>query len=279
MPPCRPMAEAAWCAQVSSSAAEIRSGQYEKVVLARYEAVHGIHRPLADVLAELEGKYPDSQVFAVWHSGQCFLGASPERLVSVSGETVDVDCLAGTEARGRTADEDEHLAAQLLESAKNRLEHEVVRAWIVEQLQTADVLDLTWPPTPQVKRLANVQHLHTPIRGRRREQQSVLDLVDELHPTPAVAGRPREKALAVIAERESLERGWYAGPVGWMNGRGEGQFAVALRSALVRGDTAYVFAGAGIMGDSNPALEWEETWMKMRAVRTALLPLEGRYSP
>ncbi len=264
-----------WEWAVARTAEDIRQGRYEKVVLARYELVEGIRQPLSQVMETLEDTYPDSQVFAIWNQGQCFLAASPERLVSVSGSRVDVDCLAGTIGRGRTPDEDAALERQLLASAKDRHEHEVVRACIIEQLQAAGVESVDYPKEPLIKKLANVQHLHTPIVAVRHPKQSVLDLLERLHPTPAVAGMPRDQALQVIRQREGMDRGWYAGPVGWMNARGDGQFAVALRSALVIENTAYLFAGAGIMGDSDPASEWQETKMKLRAVQSALTANNG----
>jgi isochorismate synthase len=264
-----------WEWAVARTAEDIRHGRYEKVVLARYELVEGIRKPLSRVLETLEATYPDSQVFAIWNQGQCFLAASPERLVSVSGSRVDVDCLAGTIGRGSTPDEDAALERKLLASAKDRHEHEVVRACITEQLQAARVRSIDYPKQPLIKKLANVQHLHTPIVAVRNPEQTVLDLVERLHPTPAVAGMPRDQALQVIRQREGMDRGWYAGPVGWMNARGEGQFAVALRCALVMEDNAYLFAGAGIMGDSDPASEWQETKMKLRAVQSALMANNG----
>lgn len=271
------VAKSEWKASVRETAANIRDGKYEKVVLARLETIHSQtgRFELPETLQFLEQKYPEGHIFAFWQDAECFLGASPERLVSVQGEQVLVDCLAGTIGRGDTQAEDDALAQALLNSAKDRREHEVVRTWILHQLSHVDV-DIGEASTlPTLKKLANVQHLHTPIRGQKGSELSLLDLVELLHPTPAVAGMPRDEALAVIRECERMERGWYAGAVGWMNGVGEGQFAVALRSALVRVNDAHLFAGAGIMGDSNPDYEWSETDMKLSTMRMALLQSQG----
>jgi isochorismate synthase len=208
-------------------------------------------------------------VFAVCGSDGCFLGASPERLCGVRGDQVFIDCLAGTRRRGQTPPEDELLAEQLMNSLKDRAEHEVVRRWIVNTV--ADITtDLAAPEVPRIKRLHNVQHLHTPITGRLRPGVGVLDVAERLHPTPAVAGVPRAAALEWIGRTESFDRGWYAGALGWIEPPGDGEFAVALRSALIRGDEAVLFAGAGIMGDSDPRDEWEETGWKLHPMLSVL---------
>jgi isochorismate synthase len=275
-----PSAERHWKDAVAETAADIRRGKFDKVVLARSErlAVTEGRFDLGQTLARLEQIYPGSHVFAFWEAGTCFLGASPERLVSLEGDDIVIDCLAGTTARGATPQEDAELAQQLLASRKDLHEHAVVRRWILEQLQRAGVTAIEWTDQPAIRKLANVQHLHTPIRAQRTQGMSVLDLVQVLHPTPAVAGVPREQALAVIESREGMDRGWYAGPIGWMTDRGDGQFAVALRSALVCGTEAHLFAGAGIMGDSDSDSEWKETEMKLSAIKSALLtPERGNF--
>ena len=124
----------------------------------------------------------------------------------------------------------------------------------------------------QLHRLAHVQHLLTPVLGRLRPQVDLLQVVDALHPTPAVGGLPRGKALGYIREHEQLDRGWYAAPVGWLNAEGDGEFAVALRSALIRGNQAHLFAGCGIVGESDPASEYQETCLKLRTIGEALRP-------
>ncbi len=181
--------------------------------------------------------------------------------------------LAGSIRRGVTDQEDHALGQQLLASAKDSGEHAVVVRVLAEGLR-AVCADVQTPPAPQLLRLHNVQHLHTPITARVRTGRSVLDLVERLHPTPAVGGYPREAALRLIRDREGLDRGWYAGPLGWVDARGEGEFAVALRSALLRGSEATLFAGCGIVADSQPESEYAESALKMRPLLAALGVLE-----
>jgi len=125
-------------------------------------------------------------------------------------------------------------------------------------------------PAARVIRLRHIQHLVTLVSGRLREQAGILDLVERLHPTPAVGGAPRELALALLEEEERLDRGWYAGPVGWLDRRGDGEFVVAIRSGVVNGASASLFTGCGIVADSEPAREWDESEVKLRALASAL---------
>jgi menaquinone-specific isochorismate synthase len=209
-------------------------------------------------------------LFAFGTADRCFLGATPERLVKLAGREVFVDCIAGSIARGVTDDEDERLAQVLLASEKDRTEHEVVVHAVKEAL--SGVCDELIRPsdTPKVVRSRNVQHLSTPLRGRLSGGNCVLDLVERLHPTPAVGGFPRDLALHAIREREGFDRGWYAGPLGWVNGNGEGEFAVAIRSALLAGNEATLYAGAGIVADSDPDAEYAETGLKLKPMLAAL---------
>ncbi|MDQ2809844.1 MAG: isochorismate synthase [Chloroflexota bacterium] len=263
-------ADSAWKAAVAAVAADIRAGALEKAVLARAVRVTSaeVFDPTA-VLRRLAAKYGDCYVFAVDRGGHCFLGATPERLVRQAGDRVLATCLAGTARRGATPTEDAELGAALLTSSKNREEHAVVARMLAEALG-AVCSDLQMPAAPVLLRLPNLQHLYTPIQGRLRPGIGLLDLVARLHPTPAVGGFPRATALAQIRAREGMDRGWYAGPVGWLDARGDGEFAVALRSALLDGATAQAFAGCGIMGDSDPDAEYAETQIKLRPILTAL---------
>ncbi len=258
-----------WTQAVSQTAADIRAGHYDKAVLARSVRVTGGGVSLAEVIGRLVTLFPEAHVFAMRQGSQWFVGATPERLVSVSGGGVNMDGLAGSTARGRTEEEDERLAQELRASEKNRAEHRAVVDWIVETIEGV-VTDVTYPDHPQIRRLANVQHLYTPIRGRLAKSASVFDLLARLHPTPAVAGVPRARALEVIARRETFYRGWYAGPIGWATPNGDGEFAVALRSGLLSASESVLFAGAGIMGDSHPDSEWAETIWKFEPMLQAL---------
>jgi isochorismate synthase len=218
--------------------------------------------------------YPGCSLFAVSNQGATFLGATPERLVRLQNGTVQVDCLAGTTGRGQTEDEDGRLGAELLENPKERSEHEVVLRMLEARL-AARCIDLRIPPEPALVKLRNVQHLYTPIAGSLLNGHSILSMVEELHPSPAVGGFPVDVAQRFIREREELDRGWYAGPIGWMNRSGEGEFAVAIRSALIRGSEATLFAGCGIMADSDPDSEYEESCLKLRSMLGILGGLPG----
>ena len=264
----------AWQATVANTAADIRAGRFEKVVLARTLRLQaGSPFDAAGALRALRVAYPSAYVFAVASGARCFLGATPELLVRLTGRDVEATCLAGSIGRGATAEEDERLARRLLDSAKDQVEHRIVVRAIQGAL--AAVCDdlLVGAGPPRLLRVANVQHLYTPVRGRLAGDRCVLDLVERLHPTPAVGGYPRDVALAAIREREGFDRGWYAGPVGWVGPAG-GEFAVAIRSALLAGDAATLYAGCGIVGDSDPAAEYAETGLKFRPMLAALARTE-----
>lgn len=259
-----------WRATVADAVADLRAGRLEKVVLAReVRARSATPFDPAATLDALRRDYPDTFVFAVARGGRTFLGASPERLVSLRGSTVAASALAGSAPRGKTPDEDAALGRALLASAKDREEHAVVarmiRAALAEVCAHVDA-----PEAPELMRLRNVQHLFTPVTGAVGGDVGVLDLVGRLHPTPALGGQPREAALAWIREREGLDRGWYGAPVGWVDARGQGEFAVAIRSALVGRYEASLFAGAGIVAASDPEREERETNIKLRAMLGAL---------
>jgi isochorismate synthase len=262
----------AWTALVGSVARGIRHGQLglEKVVLARAEQLEADQAvDPAIVLRNLTAAYPGCTVFAVGHREACFLGATPERLISLHGGSASTMALAGSIARGATPREDQQLADRLLRDPKERAEHAVVVGALrdgLAQVCTRIVADAE----PRVHKLQNVQHLLTPLRGQVTAGRGVLDLVERLHPTPAVGGFPRQPALELIRAFEGLDRGWYAGPIGWLNRDGEGDFVVGLRSALVRGASATLFAGCGIVADSNAAAEYTESGWKLRPMRAAL---------
>jgi isochorismate synthase len=261
-----------WCKQVDRTAKDIREGRFEKVVLARPATFVTPNHAVIDIrhsLSTLRANYPHSFVFGITWKGQCFLGASPERLAAAQNGLVSIDCLAGTAPRGENPEEDARLGEELLKSEKNRREHAVVVRWIRETVDEF-VVDVKLPPEPALKRLKNVQHLHTPLEAMLKPGATFLDLVERLHPTPAVAGVPQADALQVIRDREGFSRGWYAAPIGWLDLNGGGEFAVALRCALIQGEVAHLFAGAGIMGDSDPEAEWHETEMKMQPMKLAL---------
>jgi isochorismate synthase len=221
------------------------------------------------VLARLEAAYPACHVFAISRGRRTFLGATPERLVRLERGVVCATALAGSVRRGATPAEDAALVATLQASAKNRHEHEVVVRGLTHDLaELCDDVRAAAEPVPMTMR--NVHHLYTPVTARLRAGHDLLDLVARLHPTPAVGGLPRDAALEWLREHEGLDRGWYAAPVGWMGADGDGEFAVALRSALLDGESATLFAGCGVMSDSDPDDELAESELKLRPMLQAL---------
>lgn len=251
----------------------IRGGRLQKVVVAR--AAHVTARAAIDPVAwlvALRERFPGCTLFAIGEGDTVFLGASPERLVRVRGAQVETAAIAGTAPRGASHSSDRALGEALFDSRKNGDEH----AFVVRYLESvlADCCeDVVVDPEPRLLKTRTVQHLCTGLQARRRADApvSLLDLVARLHPTPAVAGAPREAALAWLAENEDVARGWFAGPVGFLQSDGDGEFAVALRSALVRGRGATAWAGAGIVARSEPKAEFTETELKLRTVLGPLL--------
>jgi len=259
-----------WQATVGSVVARIQRGEVEKVVLARGRRVQRRERfDPSRVLQRLRADYPGCFLFAFDRGDSCFLGATPEQLVTLQNGRVRTVCLAGSTARGGTPLEDRRRGDELLASAKNRGEHAIVVRGITDTLTAAGVR-LEPVGSPSLVKMANIQHLYTPIAGTIDANRTILDLLERLHPTPSVGGAPREAALQVIRDCEGLDRGWYAGAVGWLDARGEGEFAVAIRSALLRGSEAVAFAGCGIVGDSDPEAEYAESCLKLRPMLAAL---------
>lgn len=259
-----------WKDAVAVAARAVQVGRLQKAVLARRARARLPRRVLPGrTLAALMESYPECYAFAVRREGRTFLGATPERLIALEGQDLRTMCLAGSISRGSTPQEDAELGARLLQDPKNRHEHRVVVDMIRSSLEDL-CTSLDVPEQPALLKVRNVQHLYTPVRGRLKAAVSVLDLVARLHPTPAVGGQPAEEALELIRKIEGMDRGWYAGPVGWVGPAGDGEFAVALRSALLRDDEAVLFAGCGIVGDSDPESEFDESALKMRPVFQAL---------
>jgi len=267
-----PLSPNAWKALTGSVARGIRHGQLgiAKVVLARALEVHH-SQPIDTVAAlrELAATYPSTTVFAFAHKDTRFLGATPERLIVLHHGTASTMALAGSIDRGATPAEDQALSEKLLHDPKERAEHAVVVGALRDGL--AQVCSrIVADAEPRVHKLPNLQHLLTPIRGQVTPGHGVLDLVERLHPTPAMGGFPRQPALELIRANEGLDRGWYAGPIGWVNRAGEGEFVVGIRSALVQGCSATLFAGCGIVAESNAAAEYAESDWKLKPMLGAL---------
>jgi isochorismate synthase len=260
-----------YAGSVGAIAERIRAGQLRKVVLARTIAVDaGRTLDPRRLVQRLRSVDPAAYAFAMPTVDGVLVGASPELLVSRSGRGVRSNPLAGSAPRSGDADEDRANGQGLLVSAKNREEHAVVVEAVAATLGPF-CERLSWDPEPVVHATPNVWHLSTRFQGTLREPApSVLELVLALHPTPAVAGTPTAEALQAIEELEPFPRGAYAGPVGWMDARGDGAWAIALRCAELVGERAVLYAGAGIVAASEPDAEVDETERKFRAFLDAL---------
>jgi menaquinone-specific isochorismate synthase len=257
---------------VSTAVQRIQRGDFEKIVLARAKDVKATTalNPLW-MLNGLRQRYPDCASFSVSNGrGQSFIGATPELLLNVEDGIVYTEALAGSIGRGATASEDAALGGRLLRSEKDLREQRIVLESILRRLAPFG-LDLRYPARPLLKKLSNVQHLHTPLEARLPRGVRVLEMLGALHPTPAVGGTPREVAVPAIAQLEAFPRGLYGGALGWLDSRGGGKFFVGLRSALVDGARARMYAGAGIVAGSSPEQEFAETELKFRAMQDAFI--------
>ncbi len=262
---------AAWDEMVGSALRRIRAGEAEKVVLAR------------SVEAETEAAVgPAGLALALWREnrgsyvflfepepGHALVGAAPETIATLSGRAFRATAVAGSVGVGTDSVEAARLGQRLFNSAKDRAEHDFVVDDVVARLEALGC-DVRRDVEPHILALAHIQHLETKIAAEAAPGLSLLDALASLHPTPAVCGIPREVALRVLIESETFDRGWYAGPVGWLDSEGRGVFVPALRSAALSAGRWRLFAGAGIVPGSDPASEWEETEMKLRPVLRAM---------
>ena len=257
-------------AAVARAVEQIRAGRLDKIVLAREVQVHAAaaHDPGA-LLGVLRDAFPGCHVFAVGRGEATLIAASPELLVRREGLRAGTLALAGSTRRSADPAVDDHLGEQLLRSAKDREEQAIVTRRIVQALGPHSVW-VTPADEPVLARVANIQHLATPIRAQLREPVSVIELAGALHPTPAVGGEPISAAAPLIPALEGLDRGWYAGPVGWVDEHEDGEFCVALRCALLTGSVARCYAGVGVVRDSDPAAELAETEIKLEALLPVL---------
>ncbi len=264
-----PLAPAHYEDAVARAVQRIRGGELEKVVLAREVEVHAPvdHDPAA-ILGVLREAFPSCYVFAVGRGDATFIAASPELLVRREGQRASTVALAGSARRSADPAVDDHLGEQLLHSEKELEENAIVARRIARALRPHSVWVVS-APEPVLVRVANIQHLAVPIRAQLAAPVGAIELTGVLHPTPAVGGEPGAVAQRLIPALEGLDRGWYAGAVGWTDAVGDGEFCVALRCALLRGRLARCYAGCGIVRDSDPAAELAETEVKLQA----LLPL------
>lgn len=266
-----PMSAEQWATAIGQAGDRFRTTPLQKVVLSRVCEVNlSLPPDLEAALAYLGRGYGDCYSFLFEPSPQhAFVGATPELLVSVRGQALATMALAGSTQRGATREEDDELATKLRGSPKDLHEHVLVVNSLVRRLETlVDCLHV--PSAPSILQLDNIQHLLTPVQGTLKRATGILPLVELLHPTPALGGSPRDLALAFIGEAEPVPRGWYAAPVGWIDHRLEGVFAVAIRSAVAQQRRVWLYAGAGIVPDSQAEREWLETSWKFRPMLEAL---------
>jgi menaquinone-specific isochorismate synthase len=265
------LSEARFKRSVVQALQSIANGQLDKIVLAKtLDITAAAPFDLIGSLHNLRDRYPNCYLFsATCGAAETFIGASPERLVAVQARQLQTEALAGSAPRGNTHVEDQGLARQLINSDKEAREHQLVIDFITQRLTRLNIQAQL--AEPRLLRLPNIQHRHTPISAQLPEQGHILDVVGALHPTPAVAGLPREVACQHILHYEAFDRGLYAAPIGWVDTQGNGEFAVGIRSALLKGNTARLFAGAGIVAGSDPDKELNEVQLKLQALLQALV--------
>ncbi len=264
-----PMSFDMWRAMIGQATERIRAGELNKVVLARAAELRFEERlRLMPILSHLAGDYADCYRFLFEPRPRfAFYGASPELLASARGKVIETMGLAGSIGRGSNAEDDARLSGELLRSHKNRQEHRIVVDKIRDRLlPLTDRLEIA---PPGLLKLKHIQHLHSPIHGGLKRETGILALVEALHPTPALGGDPREDAMRLIRDLEPIPRGWYGAPVGWIDAALDGQFTVAIRSAVAQESRVWIYAGAGIVAGSQPESEWEETALKFRPMLDA----------
>ncbi len=256
-----------WESQVELALARFINSSLKKVVLSRQQIINCVTpvdpTTLLSRVASQSGQGVSFLLSPDAHS--YFLGHSPERLYRRDGRMIQTEAVAGTRVRGTTETEDNRLAQELLTSEKEQREQQLVSVHIAEKLQQL-CSQVTIPSKPQILKLGRLQHLVTSFTGQLQASATDGDILSALHPTPAVAGFPVPDALTFLAHHESYDRGWYAGPVGWVS-HDSAEFIVAIRSALVQGNMARLFAGSGIVSGSVAAVEWEETEQKLSGFR------------
>ncbi|MGM7720722.1 isochorismate synthase [Metabacillus sp. Hm71] len=261
---------AEWVEAIEKATADIRANELDKVVLAREVHLEFMNKinPY-QVIGNLQKEQPTSFIFGFENGLHHFIGATPERLVKKHENEVLSTCLAGSIKRGKTSDDDEMLGRQLLQDEKNLVEHAIVVKMIKDAFEEY-CYEVKAPNEPALLKTKNIQHLYTPVKGLAKQGHSLISMVEKLHPTPALGGYPKEKAIEKIRELEPMHRGWYAAPIGWFDHEDNGEFVVAIRSGLIKGNRAALFAGCGIVEESKPESEYYETKIKLKPMLSAL---------
>lgn len=254
-----------WEKMVNYSLEKIRDDEIKKVVLSRFVSGNIYSKmDLNFLTSKLKDDYPDSYIFLYKRNNSVFLGASPEKLFSINGNVIETEALAGTIARGESNYIDNQLSDLLLNDSKELSEHKNVVDYIANNLSDITT-DLEYQ-APTIKKLKYIQHLWTPITAKLKPDQSIQTLINKLHPTPAVCGDPKEKALQIINELEKFDRGLFTGILGWYNNKGYSDVIVAIRSALIKNNKLLLFAGCGIVEGSTPEKEFMETELKLKSI-------------
>ncbi len=265
-----PMTSQTWDQIIGIAKSRILAGELQKVVLSRVAEARFDLPPDTDLALErLRQTYCNCWRFLLEpRPGHAFLGATPELLVDLRGRNLRSMALAGSAARGATPDSDEALALQMIADSKERHEHALVANTLHRRLASLGTIEA--PEIPRVFRLANIQHLLTPLACNLHRSDGLFPLARRLHPSPALGGAPRQPALNLISELEPVPRGWYAAPVGCLDMHMEGTLVVAIRSAICQAQRMWLYAGAGIVADSVAQREWEESELKFQPILTAL---------
>lgn len=259
-----------WMESVKQAIKEINENKAKKIVLARKIRLQlNKNAEIAVILNKLLKTQTNSYIFAFEQNEECFIGATPERLVKVNENKLLSTCLAGTAPRGRSEQEDMEIAKQLLSDKKNLEEHFYVVHMIKNKIGKY-CTNINVPDQPVVYPLKNLQHLYTPVSAEIKREYSIFNIIKELHPTPALGGVPRNEALTFIRKHELLDRGWYGAPIGWVDSNKNSEFAVAIRSGLIQNDEVSLFAGCGVMKDSDPLVEYKETDIKFAPMLSVL---------
>ena len=255
-----------WKNLVAEGIQKIRENELDKIVLSRKVELRLSGEPNLDyILTKLKTGYPECYIFIYHHGKSSFFGATPEKLARFSEGKIEIDALAGSAPRGLTEDEDKRIESELLKDKKNLIEHDFVVTHIKNSL--SNITDnISTDENHKIKKLAVIQHILTKITATMTEPNMMLHLLKELFPTPAVCGLPKETASHLIKKMESYRRGLYSGIIGWFNFNDEGEFAVAIRSALSTNNKLHAFAGCGIVEDSDPESEYKETELKLKTI-------------
>jgi menaquinone-specific isochorismate synthase len=255
-----------WKQIINQILEQLNEKELKKVVIARkIDLILSGEINFTQTINSLVTDYPNCYVFAYHRGKSTFFGATPELLTKISNSGIEVDAIAGSIDRGKTDEEDAHLESMLLSSKKDLDEHRYVLEHLISALKTVGD-NITFGETPSVKKLKNIQHLNTKIKADIKSSTSIMNILKELHPTPAVCGFPKDSALNQIKKVENLKRGLYSGIIGWFNLNNEGEFAVSIRSAITSGNKLSAFAGSGIVEGSEPDAEFDETEMKLKPI-------------